>query len=85
MAPASGRGKYKVNRGMQLNFLLKCKLGLKIQGNVLLGTDGFWRWAEQREPEEGAGWPRGCGFGVGGPTHLLGHRVNGCVRSRKVF
>ena len=32
LAPAGGRGKYKLSHGMQLNFLLKCKLGLKILG-----------------------------------------------------
>lgn len=31
-APAGGRGKYKVNQGMQFYFLLRYKLGLKILG-----------------------------------------------------
>ena len=32
LAPARGRGTYKVSHGMQLDFLLKCKRGLKILG-----------------------------------------------------
>lgn len=35
-----------INHGMQFNFLLKCKLDLKIPGNVLLDTAGFLRRAE---------------------------------------
>lgn len=49
------------------------------------GHSWFLEVGRNEEPEEGAGRLRGCGFGVGGPAHLPGRRVNGRVRSRKVF
>ena len=52
LAPARGRGTYKESHGMQLDFLLKCKQGLKNPRDVLLGTVSILRWAE---PEDAGG------------------------------